>query len=303
MILEMDTPFGGRGKEAVWMIDQPAGVYRLELSPVAAFDGRITPGKYEIKLAELRATTAADSQRLQAQATYLASRTLWRSNQPADRKAAIPKLDEAARLLENDPDNELRTVVENRLLQLAPMLRVERMNLTKTPGMVTTYHSADLAKEAAHKRALLESMLNFYQPLLKHKFELSYALLNKADWKRLCPDCSYMMPIVMQEPIAFLESNDIQTVQGMLAMYKSKMPATLNDALAAEGLRYETVTPVILDAAGYFNLAGALRSQTLARLPRPWMHSVIEANQTRPATARCRPDAFYADARHDVRQQ
>jgi ketosteroid isomerase-like protein len=283
MILEMDTPMGGRGKEAVWLTNQPAGVYRLELTPVTGADGRLTAGKYDIALVELRAAAAADSRRWQAQAAYLAARTSWRSSQATDRKAAVPRLEEAAGWLENDAAYELFPVVENRLLQLAPLAKIERMKLAKTPGLVTAYHSADLAQEAKSKVALLESMLNFYEPLLKTKPALNYVNLNKDDWKRFCPVCPYQMPWMLQpEPLVYVESNDLQATKGMLAMFKSKVPAAISSALAAQGLSYDTATPLILDAAGYLNLAGVLHNRAIAVAPNRgpnspnfWMANVV----------------------------
>ncbi|MBI1760637.1 MAG: nuclear transport factor 2 family protein [Acidobacteria bacterium] len=276
LLVDMDSPNGTRGNESVWLTGQPPGVYRIEVKTFGYPDGRLLAGKYEIKLVELRAATEADAARWQAQAAFLESKTLWRPNQPTDKKAAIAKLDEAARLLESVSDADLSAVVEARTLQIAPLLKVERLGLTKTAGMVTSYHSAELAKAAASKRALLESLLNFYQPLLKTKLELGYALLNKDDGKRFCPACPFVVPMVLQEPLTFVESNDTTGIKGMLAMYKSKLPETLNNALAAEGLTYDTATPVVLEAVGYFYLAGGLRNQALGRLPKPWMNSIIE---------------------------
>jgi ketosteroid isomerase-like protein len=278
VLADMDSPNGTRGDESVWIINQPAGVYRVEVKLFQSQNERPIPGKYEIKLAELRAATAADAKRWQAQAAFVESKHLRKT----DPKAANAKLAEAARLLGHDGDRSLSAAVDGAIFQNAPMLKVQQLNLAKVPGMVTTYHSADLAEVAMNKRALLESLLSFYQTLLNAKFEMSFAMLNQDDWKRLCPACPYMAPITTPAPITLLQSNSTQSVKGMLSMFKSKAPASLNSALAAEGLSYDTAAPLVLEAASYLSIAGAINNQSAAEhIPKVeskrWMSSVVTA--------------------------
>lgn len=273
LIIEMDSPNAAQGPEPVWLVNQPAGTYRIEVIP---FTGENQPpggGKYEIRLVELRASTAADVKLGQAQMAYLEATRLSQKRNDADAyKMAVAKLEEAARLLGNDSDPALTNSVRMRIGNVAPFLKIQQMKLTRVPGAVTLYHSADNAPVALEHRARVESLLNFYQPLLKTKVEMNLAVLNKSDWAEMSGNNQpFILPMVNFEPNWMVTSSDTQGLVGVMGMLKSKMPDDLNKALAAEGLTYETAVPLVGEAGSHLILGLMLMDRGFERLPEGWM--------------------------------
>ncbi|NOT64250.1 MAG: hypothetical protein HOP19_28880, partial [Acidobacteria bacterium] len=271
LFIEMDSPNGAQGPEPVWLVNQPAGVYRIEVIPFIGEGQPSRGGKYEIKLADLRAATAADANLAQAQMAYIEGTRLSLTRGADSQKAAAAKLEEAIKLLGKDSDPALTNTVQMRIRFVAPFLKLQQMKLTKVPGTVTLYHSADNAKEAMERRALLESMVNFYQPLLKTKLDLEFAVLNKSDWAELSGGAPAMMPITSPNANSLITSSDTQAVAGMLGMLKAKMPTALNSALAAEGLSYDTSAPLVSEAGSHLMMGLLLLDRGFGRLPEGWM--------------------------------
>ena len=48
LLIEMDSPNGAQGAEPVWLVNQPAGVYRVEVLPFTGEGQAGRGGKYEI---------------------------------------------------------------------------------------------------------------------------------------------------------------------------------------------------------------------------------------------------------------
>jgi hypothetical protein len=279
LMIEMDSPNGTQGVESVWLVKLAAGNYRVEVFPFTGEGQPARGGKYEIKLAELRAANAADDKLAQAQAAYLEGTRLgMKFDDEAAQKAAAAKLEEAARLLGSDSDPGLTDAVRRRISFVAPFLKIQRMKqLTKVSGTVTVWHSAGLGEAAKQNAVGLESLVNFYQPYTKSRPAFNFAVLNKSDWAELSGGVPFMMPWVTTAPPAVIVSDDLQTVTGMLAQFKNKVPAALNSELAAAGLSYETVTPLVVMAGGALNLGGYFREQLFGRLPRQWMNQVVQS--------------------------
>src|SRR5262249_46100465 len=66
-IIEVDGPNGSQGPEPVFLVTEVAGSYRLE---VASLEKGAQPGRYEIRIEELRAATPQDLSRIAAQKAY-----------------------------------------------------------------------------------------------------------------------------------------------------------------------------------------------------------------------------------------
>ena len=58
---EFDSPNGDEGPEDVSLVSATAGVYRIEVAPLGQFEN-IPPGRYEIKIVELRHATEQELQ-------------------------------------------------------------------------------------------------------------------------------------------------------------------------------------------------------------------------------------------------
>ena len=271
LLIEMDSPNGTTGVESVWLVNQPAGIYRVVVKP---FNGK-SQGKYEIRLDVLRDATSADARTGEAQDALLAGMRLSQTRDTAGQKAAAAKFTEALRLLGSDGEPSLVETIRLMATAYLPMLRVEQMKLVRVPGQVTVYHSADNAKLAMEKRALLESLLNFYQPLLQTRLELNLVVLNKSDWAEWSGGAPFVIPTFAPEPPTLVQGDSYQAGAAMLGMFKSKVPAELNSALAAEGLSYDTAAPVLLEAGSFIPLGSMLLDRAAGPLPKPWMNAVL----------------------------
>jgi tetratricopeptide (TPR) repeat protein len=94
-LLEVDRPIGSQGQEPVSLVATAAGAYQLE---VRATEKAAPAGRYQIRVAELRAATAQDADRISAERAFLEGEKL-QAEATADTLAqAIKKYDEALRL-------------------------------------------------------------------------------------------------------------------------------------------------------------------------------------------------------------
>lgn len=94
-LLEVDRPIGPQGQEPVSLVATVAGAYKLE---VRAAEKGAPAGRYQIRVAELRAATAQDADRISAERAFLEGEKL-QAEATADTLAqAIKKYDEALRL-------------------------------------------------------------------------------------------------------------------------------------------------------------------------------------------------------------
>ena len=60
-ILEVDSPNGTQGPEPVFLVAEVAGIYKLE---VQSLEKNAKPGRYEVRVEELRAATLQDQSRM-----------------------------------------------------------------------------------------------------------------------------------------------------------------------------------------------------------------------------------------------
>ncbi|NOT64251.1 MAG: DUF4440 domain-containing protein [Acidobacteria bacterium] len=280
LIVSMDSPNGAQGPEPVWLANRPAGTYRIEVKPFSTPTQPGRAGKYEIKLEALRATTAADGKVAQAESVFyegLKSFKAARGNDAELLRQGTIKLKEALRVLGNDGEPSLLAGIKQMLFNFAPGVRLPEMNqLTKVPGTVTIYHSADNGTEAKQQAAFFESLVAFFQPRLKTKQQFSLAYLNKADWAQISGGQPFMVPFISPEPATLMMSSDQQMVKGMLGMFKSKVTPELNEALMHAGLTYESIAPLVIEAGGYINIASFFTTDMVGRLPKLWMNSLVE---------------------------
>ena len=70
-IAEVDSPNGTQGPEPVSVVSDAAGGYRLE---IRSLEKGVPPGRYEIKVEELRSATQQDSLRIAAERSIRAGR-------------------------------------------------------------------------------------------------------------------------------------------------------------------------------------------------------------------------------------
>src|SRR5215813_8112564 len=99
-LIEVDSPNGTQGPEPVSFIADAAGVYRIEVGSIAK-DAK--PGRYEIRLEELRPATAHDRNLLAARVAYEAGERA-RLQTPRKLTEAVKQYEDALRLFREAGD-------------------------------------------------------------------------------------------------------------------------------------------------------------------------------------------------------
>ncbi|MET0623608.1 MAG: CHAT domain-containing protein [Pyrinomonadaceae bacterium] len=89
---EVDGPSGMQGPEAVYLLAEAAGVYRVEIRSV---EERAPRGNYEVRLKEARQATPRDMTLVAAQRAYAEANRAYRQGTKQSRQEAITKFDEA----------------------------------------------------------------------------------------------------------------------------------------------------------------------------------------------------------------
>ena len=95
LITAYDSPNGSLGPEPVHITAEATGTYRLE---VGSFDTNAPPGRYEVRLVEIRPATEADRTRLAARRAFDEAEKLVGQNTPDSVAAAIKKYEESLSL-------------------------------------------------------------------------------------------------------------------------------------------------------------------------------------------------------------
>ena len=108
-IVEMDSPNGSRGPEAVSFVAQVAGSYHVEVGSLNQGAGQ---GRYAIRVEALRATVPLDKDRLAAQSLFVEGRDLIGVGTADSLRKAIQKFEAALPLLRaiNDRQREAHTL-------------------------------------------------------------------------------------------------------------------------------------------------------------------------------------------------
>ena len=91
-LISADSPTGARGDEVLTAVTPTAGEYRLE---IAAYAGEVKPGRYALKVEELRPATAEDRRRVGAALAFQAGEKLRREATADSRRQSIEKYSEA----------------------------------------------------------------------------------------------------------------------------------------------------------------------------------------------------------------
>ena len=102
-MLEADGPTGAQGTETMIMVTKAPGNYRVEVGSV---EEDAQPGKYEVKLVEIRAATEQDKDRVAAQNLSAEGRQLAAQGAKAAFEVAIKKYQEAMMLYRAAGDRE-----------------------------------------------------------------------------------------------------------------------------------------------------------------------------------------------------
>ena len=95
LITAVDNPNGSQGAEPVHITADATGIYRIE---VTSFDKLARPGRYEVKLVELRTATQADRDRRAARRAFDDGEELQLKNTRDSLPAAVKKYEEALAL-------------------------------------------------------------------------------------------------------------------------------------------------------------------------------------------------------------
>lgn len=91
-LVEVDSPNGTQGPEPVYLVTESGGNYRLS---VQSPEKNAKPGRYEVKIEELRAATPQDRSRLAARKAFDDGERLRAQGTAQSRRQAIEKYQEA----------------------------------------------------------------------------------------------------------------------------------------------------------------------------------------------------------------
>jgi tetratricopeptide (TPR) repeat protein len=94
-LVEMDSPTGTQGAETVSFIADVGGTYRVEIAPV---EREAAPGRYIVRIEELRPATERDRTRLAAERAFAEANLLAAQQRADSLRQAVVKYEEAARL-------------------------------------------------------------------------------------------------------------------------------------------------------------------------------------------------------------
>lgn len=111
-LIEIDSPNGIYGPEPVSIVAEAEGEYRVK---VRSLDEKAAPGRYEIKLKELRGASARDRDRVAAERLLSEAEALRVTQTGESLRQAIQKYDEALPLLRAAEDKPTEALILNRL--------------------------------------------------------------------------------------------------------------------------------------------------------------------------------------------
>jgi CHAT domain-containing protein/Tfp pilus assembly protein PilF len=92
-IVEVDSPNGTQGPEPVWAIAEFSGDYRLE---VRSLEANAKPGRYEVRIEEIRIASQQDRNRIGRERALLEARLLHGKGDEKSLRGAIAKYEEAS---------------------------------------------------------------------------------------------------------------------------------------------------------------------------------------------------------------
>ena len=102
-IIEMDSPNGTQGPEAVSLVAEASGAYQVE---VRSLEKGASVGRYEVRVSELRAATGLDRSRVSAEKAYAEGERLRAERTSASRRKAIKYYEEALQLMRSVSDRQ-----------------------------------------------------------------------------------------------------------------------------------------------------------------------------------------------------
>jgi CHAT domain-containing protein/Tfp pilus assembly protein PilF len=111
-IVEVDSNDAMNGPEPVSLVVETSGNYRLEVRPL---EKKAPTGRYEVKIEELRATTAQDKSRMTAQKAFADAISLSNQKTAGSLHRAIEKFQEAISLWQSLGDRSMEARALNRI--------------------------------------------------------------------------------------------------------------------------------------------------------------------------------------------
>ena len=145
-IVEVDSANGLRGLENLSVLAAKSGIYRFE---VRSDDKKAAPGRYEIKIEQLRPATAQDPSRIAAQTAYVQAGELAQRFTPDAFKKSLPRFEEALSLWRQigDKGREAETLLY--ISQVYYQLDERQKALELYERTLSLYHSLGYTAEEA----------------------------------------------------------------------------------------------------------------------------------------------------------
>jgi tetratricopeptide (TPR) repeat protein len=145
-LLEVDSPNGARGPESLWFLTETAGDYKIE---VRSLEKNAAPGRYEIKINELRQSQPDDLNFIAAKKLIAEGLPLANARKEESRVEAIEKYTEATRLFRLMADKKRKA---SAIQQIGGLYRsigknVEAIEFFKEAGLL--FEETGLKRDAA----------------------------------------------------------------------------------------------------------------------------------------------------------
>ena len=140
LITAVDGPDGSYGEEPVHITAEATGSYKIEIT---SFDKNAKPGRYEVKLVELRPATQRDRDRLVARRAFDEAEKLKTQNTRESKEAAIKKYEEAL---------DLYRVIQDRSEQYLMLLGIGNTELELQQWPLAPYPLSRDLRAGPHDR-------------------------------------------------------------------------------------------------------------------------------------------------------
>jgi len=167
-IIEVNTPNNAYAPESIFILLEKAGTYRLE---VASSDKNAPPGRYEIRIEELRKPTEHDKKRVVAEGVFQQAETLRTEGSANSLKAALVKYDEALAIYR---------AIEDRTDEALTLTKIGMVfNSLSDPQKALDYHKEALAlysrlKDTEGEALVLSNLGADYYSVSQPKTALEY---------------------------------------------------------------------------------------------------------------------------------
>jgi hypothetical protein len=286
LIVEMDSPTGALGEEAVSVVAAAAGDYVIRVRPY-----RVAAGRYQMHVEPLRASTAEDRQRATVYRTLFTARRLIDSGDPRQVTDGIAQLQQVMAGARASGDTDLAGASFTQLLITNARAAFDGLSLPSVEGSVTVYFSPGQDERARTLQGQLTRAVNYFSDRLGVQRTVVLAVLTRDDWPPL-PNTPYGMPfshaaeslVVMPATHAMFDEFTV----GIRAQHSASEDVAR--AVRSTGVSLEDGVRLAGDAAMYHELGHILVPAYGIGQPNLWFGEFVATYMSHAYQADAAPD-------------